>query len=74
MLGLGVVLWQGGGWASPGLTIPHPEFRQRAFVLGPARQIAGKSRDPLTGLSLTQLHARLTKPRPLPIGAGSEGP
>lgn len=68
VLDLDVVLWQGGAWSSPGLTIPHSEFRQRGFVLGPARQIAGQWRDPLTGLSLAQLHARLTKPRPLPIG------
>ena len=61
VLDLDVVLWQGGAWSSPGLTVPHVAFRNRAFVLGPAMQIAPRWRDPLTGLTLTQLYARLTK-------------
>ena len=71
VLDLDIVLWQGGAWSSPGLTVPHRHFRTRAFVLGPAAQVAPAWRDPLTGLSLRQLHARLTrrltKPWPLPI-------
>jgi 2-amino-4-hydroxy-6-hydroxymethyldihydropteridine diphosphokinase len=66
VLDLDIVLWSGGAWSSPGLTIPHPEFRRRSFVLGPAAEIAGAGRDPLSGLSLRQLNARLTKPSPLP--------
>lgn len=65
VLDLDVVLWSGGPFAAPGLTIPHPLFRERRFVLGPALAIAGQWRDPLTGLTLRQLHARLTRPRPL---------
>ncbi|MDZ4140166.1 MAG: 2-amino-4-hydroxy-6-hydroxymethyldihydropteridine diphosphokinase [Erythrobacter sp.] len=65
-----IVLWSGGEWRSgrrsQALTIPHPAFRQRAFVLTPARAIAAHWRDPLSGLTLTQLHARLTRRRPLP--------
>lgn len=65
-----IVLWSGGEWRSgrrsQALTIPHPAFRQRAFVLTPARAIAADWRDPLSGLTLTQLHARLTRRRPLP--------
>ena len=66
VLDLDVVLWSGGVWSSPGLTVPHPLFRDRDFVLGPATEIAPRWRDPITGLSLRQLHARLTRPRPAP--------
>lgn len=66
VLDLDIVLWSGGAWSSPGLTVPHPAFRQRTFVLAPALAIAPDWRDPLTALSLRQLHARLTRPRPLP--------
>jgi len=66
VLDLDIVLWSGGAWSSPGLTVPHAAFRQRTFVLVPALAIAPDWRDPLTALSLRQLHARLTRPRPLP--------
>ena len=66
VLDLDVVLWSGGVWSSPGLTVPHPEFRSRRFVLAPAIAIAGTWRDPVTGLSLRHLQARLTRPRPAP--------
>ncbi len=65
-LDIDIVLWSGGLWHSPDLTIPHPRFRERRFVLGPARAIAPDWVDPLTGASLRQLDARLTRPRPLP--------
>ena len=66
VLDLDVVLWSVGPFASAALTIPHPLFRERAFVLTPAAAIAPAWRDPLTGLTVRQLHARLTGPRPLP--------
>jgi 2-amino-4-hydroxy-6-hydroxymethyldihydropteridine diphosphokinase len=59
VLDLDIVLWSGGAWASSGLTIPHPRFRERHFVLVPAAAIAPDWRDPLTGLSLRQLAYRL---------------
>jgi 2-amino-4-hydroxy-6-hydroxymethyldihydropteridine diphosphokinase len=65
VIDLDVVLWSGGPFAAPSLTIPHPLFRERRFVLGPALAIAGQWRDPLSGLTLRQIHARLTRPRPL---------
>ena len=65
VLDLDLVLWSGGAWATPGLTIPHPAFRERAFVLAPAAAIAPGWRDPLTGLPLARLHRRLTRPRRL---------
>lgn len=61
-----IILWSGGRWASAGLTIPHSEYRRRAFVLSPARAIAPHWRDPASGLRIAQAHARLTRPRPLP--------
>nr|WP_137676639.1 2-amino-4-hydroxy-6-hydroxymethyldihydropteridine diphosphokinase [Parerythrobacter lutipelagi] len=66
VLDLDIVLWSGGIWVGPELAIPHPRFRERTFVLGPAMSIAPGWRDPVTGLSVRQLNARLTKPKPLP--------
>ena len=59
VLDLDIVLWDGGPFHSPDLTIPHPEFRQRDFVLEPASSIAPGWRAPETGLSLRHLLARL---------------
>ncbi len=66
VLDLDLVLWSGGAWSSPGLTVPHPAYRERAFVLGPMLAVAPDWRDPLGGLTTRQLHARLTRPRPAP--------
>lgn len=66
VLDLDLVLWSGGSHRSERLTIPHPEFRRRTFVLTPAAAIASRWRDPATGLTPRHLHARLTRPRPLP--------
>jgi 2-amino-4-hydroxy-6-hydroxymethyldihydropteridine diphosphokinase len=72
VLDLDVVLWSGGAYAAPTLTIPHPLFRTRAFVLSPAAAIASAWRDPVTGATLRQLHARLTGPRALPKRDGGQ--
>ena len=64
VLDLDIVLWSGGMWTSPGLLIPHPSFRQRAFVLTPALAVAARWRDPVTGLTLRQLRTRLLRPTP----------
>jgi 2-amino-4-hydroxy-6-hydroxymethyldihydropteridine diphosphokinase len=66
VLDLDIVLWSGGAFASDELTIPHPLFRERAFVLLPAAEIVPGWRDPLTGRTVRQLRARLTRPRALP--------
>ena len=66
VLDLDIILWDGGAWKAPGLIIPHPAFRQRAFVLRPAAAIAPGWRDPFTGFTLSQLSRRLTKPRCVP--------
>jgi 2-amino-4-hydroxy-6-hydroxymethyldihydropteridine diphosphokinase len=64
VLDLDILLWSGGIWASPGLSIPHPAFATRHFVIGPLSQIIPRWRDPVTGLTMRQLKARLDRPRP----------
>lgn len=66
VIDLDIILWSGGAYAEPGLIIPHSLFRQRDFVLRPAVAIAPQWRDPVTGLSLRQLTARLTRSRLAP--------
>lgn len=63
-LDLDIVLWSGGAWAAEGLTVPHPAFRARAFVLEPLAEVAPGWRDPLTGLAIRHLLHRLRRPRP----------
>jgi 2-amino-4-hydroxy-6-hydroxymethyldihydropteridine diphosphokinase len=58
VLDLDIVLWSGGAWSSPDLTVPHIAFRERGFVLDPAAAIAPAWRDPVSGLTLRQLAAR----------------
>lgn len=62
-LDIDIILWSGGIVRQPRLTIPHVDFRHRNFVLTPATAIAPDWRDPVTGLSLRHLHARLHKRR-----------
>ncbi len=66
VIDLDLILWSGGPFVAPGLTIPHPLFRVRDFVLAPAVSIAPQWRDPITQFSLRQLHARLTRSKRLP--------
>ncbi len=40
---------------TPELSLPHPRFRERLFVLGPLCEIAPDMREPVTGLTLRQL-------------------
>jgi 2-amino-4-hydroxy-6-hydroxymethyldihydropteridine diphosphokinase len=61
VLDLDIVLWSSGIWVSPRLAIPHPAFRERAFVLRPAMDVAPDWRDPVTGLKVRHLFARLTR-------------
>ena len=68
VIDLDIVLWSGGRWTSPGLIVPHPAFRTRAFVLGPLARIAPDWRDPVTGRSVRQLARAVDRPRPLGLG------
>lgn len=64
VLDLDIILWSEGPWGGPGPIVPHPEFRNRAFVLQPLAELAPDWRDPVTGLTVRQLLARLRRPRP----------
>ena len=45
--------------SEPGLTIPHPRFRDRAFVLAPLAEVAPDMIDPVTGRTVRELEAAL---------------
>jgi len=48
----------------PGLTVPHPRFRERLFVLEPLAEVAPDWIDPVTGRRIEQLlSARLQRER-----------
>jgi len=74
VLDLDLILWSGGAFAERGITVPHPLFRERDFVLAPALRIAANWRDPVTGLTLRHLHARLTRRRPVRRAPRWSGP
>jgi 2-amino-4-hydroxy-6-hydroxymethyldihydropteridine diphosphokinase len=45
--------------SEPGLTIPHPRFRDRSFVLAPLAEVAPDMVDPVTGRTVRDLEAAL---------------
>lgn len=65
VIDLDIILWSGGLWASPALSIPHRQFRGRDFVLFPLERIAADWVDPLTNFSVRHLAARLRRRRPV---------
>jgi 2-amino-4-hydroxy-6-hydroxymethyldihydropteridine diphosphokinase len=48
---------------TPALTLPHPRFRERRFVLEPLAKLAADWIDPVTGVTVTTLLARLDRQR-----------
>lgn len=64
-LDLDIILWSGGIWSDSKLTIPHVAFRDRTFVLHPLADIAPEWRDPVSGLTIKQLSARLSRRKPV---------
>ena len=46
-----------------GLTVPHPRFRTRFFVLGPLAEVGADLRDPVTGLTVGELLRLLLRDR-----------
>ena len=54
-LDIDLILWGEQVVYDDALTIPHPRFRQRAFVLAPLCDIAPEARDPITGRTVRQL-------------------
>ena len=63
---LDIVLWSGGCWRTRTLTIPHPAFRRRRFVLAPLARIAPRWRDPVTGRTIRQLLGQVDRRAPRP--------
>lgn len=58
VIDLDIILWSEGVWRDARLTVPHPRFRERGFVLGPLVAIVPGWRDPLTGQTIRQLAHR----------------
>jgi len=57
-LDLDLILYGDSRIEAPGLTVPHPRFRERRFVLEPLAEIAPELVDPVTGLTIRELLAR----------------
>lgn len=62
-LDLDLVLFGNEVREEPGLQVPHPRFREREFVLAPLGEIAPDFCDPVTGLTIGELSARLLQAR-----------
>ena len=64
-LDLDLILYDGEVVDEPGLSIPHPRFREREFVLAPLAEIAPTMSDPVSGRTVGDLLEdlrRLTQP------------
>lgn len=59
VLDLDLILYGGMTIDEPGLTVPHPRFRERAFVLGPLAAIAPSMVDPVSGKTIAALAGAL---------------
>ena len=70
-LDLDILLWSEGAWSDAALTVPHAAMTVRDFVLGPLRRIAPAWRHPLSGQSVRQLAARLSRAKPVDHGASA---
>ena len=58
-LDLDIVLYGDRIVATPTLEIPHPRFRERAFVLGPLAELEPDWVDPVSGRTVLELLAHL---------------
>lgn len=60
-LDLDLILYADHVIEEPGLTVPHPRFREREFVLGPLASLAPELVDPVTHLTVGQLLEQLRR-------------
>jgi len=58
-LDLDLILYGASVIDESGLSVPHPRFRERGFVLKPLSDIAPDMRDPITGRTIGELAAAL---------------
>ncbi len=58
-LDLDLILYDGLIVNEPGLIVPHPRYRERAFVLEPLSEVAAEMMDPVTGRTVADLCRRL---------------
>ena len=58
-LDLDLILYGDATIDEDGFSVPHPRFRERAFVLRPLVEIAPDMIDPVTGLTVVELYATL---------------
>jgi 2-amino-4-hydroxy-6-hydroxymethyldihydropteridine diphosphokinase len=58
-LDLDLILYGAAILDEPGLAVPHPRFRDRAFVLDPLDEIASDWVDPVTGKTMGELASAL---------------
>ena len=62
-LDLDLILYGDAVLDEPDLSVPHPRFRERAFVLEPLAEIAAEWVDPVTRCSVRDLLAQIQKGR-----------
>jgi 2-amino-4-hydroxy-6-hydroxymethyldihydropteridine diphosphokinase len=58
-LDLDLILYAGAVIDESELSVPHPRFRQREFVLAPLAEIAPDMIDPVTGMTVSELYRAL---------------
>ena len=58
-LDLDLVLYGDAILEEAGLRVPHPRFRERAFVVGPLAEVAPEMIDPVTRLTVAALNKKL---------------